>query len=90
MHFSRFYPLYKLRTLPPTPVAALERARAAALAAGLKFVYLGNIPGHEAENTFCPRCARLVIQRTGYMVGEVRLKNGACASCGQPIPGIWG
>jgi pyruvate formate lyase activating enzyme len=90
VHFSRFYPLYKLRALPPTPVAALERARAAALAAGLKFVYLGNIPGHEAENTFCPRCARLVIQRTGYMVGEVRLKNGACASCGQPIPGIWG
>ena len=89
LHFSRFYPLYKLRNLPPTPVSTLERARAIARAEGLRYVYIGNVPGHEAEHTFCPACGKLVIQRTGYMVGEVRLKGGACASCGHPIPGIW-
>jgi pyruvate formate lyase activating enzyme len=90
IHFSRFYPLYKLRNLPPTPVATLESVRAAALSAGLQYVYIGNIPGHQGENSFCPRCKKLIIQRTGYMVGEVRLKAGRCAYCGNPIPGIWG
>jgi pyruvate formate lyase activating enzyme len=89
VHFSRFYPLYKLRNLPPTPVSTLEKARAVALSVGLEYVYLGNVPGHEGENTFCPRCKRLVIQRTGYMVGEVHLRGGTCGYCGKPIPGIW-
>ena len=89
VHFSRFYPLYKLRTLPPTPVSTLEKARAMALSTGLEYVYIGNIPGHEAENTFCPSCKRMIIQRTGYMVGEINLKAGKCKYCGKPIPGIW-
>jgi len=89
IHFSRFYPLYKLRTLPPTPVSTLERARAVALSAGLEYVYIGNVPGHEGENTFCPKCKKLLIQRTGYMIGEIRLKGGKCGYCGKPIPGIW-
>jgi pyruvate formate lyase activating enzyme len=89
VHFSRFYPLYKLRTLPPTPVSTVEKARAVALSAGLEYVYIGNIPGHEAENTFCPKCKKMVIQRTGYMVGEVNMKAGKCKFCGKPIPGIW-
>jgi pyruvate formate lyase activating enzyme len=89
IHFSRFYPLYKLRTLPPTPVSTLETARAIALSTGLEYVYIGNIPGHEAEHTFCPKCKKRVIQRTGYMVGEVHLKAGKCKFCGKPIPGIW-
>jgi pyruvate formate lyase activating enzyme len=89
IHFSRFYPLYKLRTLPPTPPSTLEKARAVALSAGLEYVYIGNIPGHEAENTFCPKCKKRVIQRTGYMVGEINLKAGKCKFCGKPIPGIW-
>jgi pyruvate formate lyase activating enzyme len=89
VHFSRFYPLYKLRTLPPTPVSTLEKVRTLALSAGLEYVYIGNIPGHEAENTFCPKCKKMVIQRTGYMVGEVNLKAGKCKFCGKPIPGIW-
>jgi len=89
VHFSRFYPLYKLRTLPPTPVSTLEKARAVALSAGLEYVYIGNIPGHEAENTFCPKCKKMIIQRTGYMVGEVNMKAGKCKFCGKPIPGIW-
>jgi pyruvate formate lyase activating enzyme len=89
LHFSRFYPLYKLKTLPPTPVSTLEKAREAAASAGLEYVYVGNIPGHAAENTFCPKCKKMVIQRTGYMVGEINLKDGKCKYCGKPIPGIW-
>jgi pyruvate formate lyase activating enzyme len=89
VHFSRFYPLYKLKNLPPTPVAMLDAARAMALSCGLEYVYIGNVPGHEAENTFCPRCNNLLIQRTGYMVGEMRVQAGKCGYCGRPIPGIW-
>ncbi len=89
IHFSRFYPLYKLKGLPPTPVSTLDKIRAAALSEGLEYVYIGNIPGHEGENTFCPRCRQLIIRRTGFMVGEVRVIKGACGHCGRPIPGIW-
>ena len=89
IHFSRFYPLYKLRNLPPTPVSTVEKARAVALSSGLEYVYIGNIPGHEGENTFCPKCKKVIIQRTGYMVGETHMKGGKCGYCGKPIPGIW-
>ena len=89
IHFSRFYPLYKLRSLPPTPVSTLEKARSVALSVGLEYVYIGNIPGHEGEHTFCPKCKKLLIQRIGYMVGENHLKGGKCNYCGKPIPGIW-
>jgi pyruvate formate lyase activating enzyme len=89
IHFSRFYPLYKLRSLPPTPVSTLEKARDTALSSGLEYVYIGNIPGHEGEHTFCPKCKKLLIQRIGYMVGENHLKGGKCQYCGKPIPGIW-
>jgi len=89
IHFSRFYPLYKLSNLPPTPVSTLEKARAMAFSTGLEYVYIGNIPGHEGENTFCPKCKKMVIQRRGFMVGEMHLKGGKCGYCGKPIPGIW-
>jgi pyruvate formate lyase activating enzyme len=89
VHFSRFYPLYKLRSLPPTPVSTLEKARSVALSAGLEYVYIGNVPGHEGEHTYCPKCKKILIQRSGYMVGEVNLKGGKCKYCGKPIPGIW-
>ena len=82
-------PLYKLQSLPLTPVSILEKAREVALSSGLEYVYIGNVPGHEGENTFCPKCKKLLIQRTGYMVGEVHLKGGKCGYCGKPIPGIW-
>jgi pyruvate formate lyase activating enzyme len=81
--------LYKLRNLPPTPVSTVEKARAVALSSGLEYVYIGNIPGHEGENTFCPKCKKVIIQRTGYMVGEIHMKRGKCGYCGKPIPGIW-
>ena len=89
IHFSRFYPLYKLKSLPPTPVSTLERAREIALSSGLEYVYIGNVPGHAAENTFCPKCKKMIIRRTGYMIGEVHMKEGKCGYCGKPIPGIW-
>jgi pyruvate formate lyase activating enzyme len=89
IHFSRFYPLYKLKTLPPTPVSTLEKAREVALSTGLEYVYVGNIPSHAGENTFCPKCKKMIIQRTGYMVGEINLKDGKCRYCGKPISGIW-
>jgi pyruvate formate lyase activating enzyme len=89
VHFSRFYPLFKLKNLPPTPVSMLEQAREVALSAGLEYVYIGNVPGHEGENTFCPKCEKMLIQRTGFMLGEVNLRVGKCKHCGNSIPGIW-
>jgi pyruvate formate lyase activating enzyme len=89
LHFLRFYPLYKLTSLPPTPVSSLERARSAARDAGLHYVYIANVPGHEGENTFCPRCGETVIQRAGYMVTGMDVRDGKCGYCGQPVPGIW-
>jgi pyruvate formate lyase activating enzyme len=89
VHFSRFYPLHKLKRLPATPVSTLEKARALALSTGLEYVYIAKVPGHEGWNTFCPRCKKMIIQRTGYMIGEMHLKGGKCGYCGKPIPGIW-
>jgi pyruvate formate lyase activating enzyme len=89
LHFSRFYPLYKMLNHYPTPVSTLERCRDLALEAGLKYVYLGNIPGNPAENTCCHACGKLLIGRTGYRIGEMHLKDGKCAYCGAAIPGIW-
>ncbi len=89
LHFSRFTPLYKLTQLPMTPVSTLDRAREIALKAGMHYVYVGNVPGHSAESTFCPHCSAVVIGRRGYVVDTKGLKRGACASCGTKIAGRW-
>jgi len=89
LHFSRFYPLYQLTKIPPTPVATLEKARATALSVGIEYVYIGNVPGHEAWNTFCSSCKKMIIQRVGYTVKEMAMSGGKCRYCGNPIPGIW-
>ncbi len=89
VHFSRFYPQYKLQNLPPTPQKTLERAREIARAEGLHYVYIGNIPGHEGENTYCPKCGKRLIHRVGFFVEENRIEHGKCPYCGQEIPGIW-
>jgi pyruvate formate lyase activating enzyme len=89
LHFTRFYPLYKLRSLEPTPLATLEKARGIALSEGLSFVYIGNVPGNPAENTVCPQCRADLIKRAGFMSRVVGLDGGKCARCGRPIPGIW-
>jgi len=89
VHFSRFHPEYLLKNLPPTPLEALERAKAFADAEGLHYVYIGNVPGHPAENTYCPKCHKVVVERVGYTVGAMQVRNGKCRYCQQPIAGVW-
>jgi pyruvate formate lyase activating enzyme len=89
VHFSRFHPMYLVKNLPPTPVSTLEKARATALEEGLNYVYIGNVPGHQAENTFCPKCKNVVIEREGYIVKRIEISQGRCLHCKTPIPGIW-
>jgi pyruvate formate lyase activating enzyme len=89
LHFSRFFPLYKLTHITPTPVSTLEKARDAAMKAGLKYVYIGNLPGHAGNNTFCPKCAKLVVRRSGFSVLDLHLKGSACAHCGYKVHGRW-
>jgi pyruvate formate lyase activating enzyme len=89
VHFTRFYPEYLLTNLPPTPVETLERAKAIADAEGLHYVYIGNVPGHPAESTYCPKCHRVVVARLGFTIAETHLKKGKCEYCHQVIPGVW-
>jgi pyruvate formate lyase activating enzyme len=91
LHFSRFHPQHKLAHLPPTPAAILLEARAAAHAAGLRYVYLGNVAGlANAGTTFCPGCRRAVIERDIFSVTRLDVVDGRCRHCGQGIPGVWG
>jgi pyruvate formate lyase activating enzyme len=89
LHFSRFHPTYKLTELPPTPVGTLEKAREIAMKAGIRFVYIGNVPGHEASNTYCPECGKIVVERKGFQVTTNNLLKGKCKACGTAIPGVW-
>lgn len=89
LHFSRFFPLYKLTQLPQTPVSTLTRARDIALKAGLKHVYIGNVPGMDASNTQCPSCGKVVLERRGFTIYSINLKNGKCAYCGTRVKGVW-
>jgi pyruvate formate lyase activating enzyme len=89
LHFSRFYPQYKLKNLPPTPVQTLEQARQIALEEGVNFVYVGNVGGHPGNHTYCPACGEIVIERVGFGVKAYHIEGGRCAFCGAPIPGVW-
>jgi pyruvate formate lyase activating enzyme len=89
LHFSRFAPLYKLAHLSATPVATLEQAHAIARAAGMHYVYVGNVPGHDAENTYCHHCGERVLERRGFTIRANLLKEGKCSSCKTVIPGRW-
>ncbi len=89
IHFSRFYPKYKMRNLPPTPVKTIEKARNIALDAGLDYVYMGNVPGHEGENTLCPNCHKVIVQRVGYRIYKNQIDQGQCRHCQTKIAGIW-
>jgi len=89
LHFSRFQPMYKLKNLQPTPLSTLEMAHDTCRERGLNYVYIGNVPGHSAESTFCPNCGKVVIQRYGYVIQKNNLRGGKCGSCGHPIPGVW-
>ncbi|MFO7658830.1 MAG: AmmeMemoRadiSam system radical SAM enzyme [Bacteroidales bacterium] len=89
LHFSRFYPQYKLTQLPATPVNTLIKARETALKEGLKYVYIGNAPGSGAENTICPHCNKIVVERKGYTIISNNIAEKKCKFCNHPIAGVW-
>lgn len=89
LHFSRFWPMHQLKNLPPTPEGSLSRAREIAFEEGIHYPYVGNIPSHEGNNTYCPHDQKLLIKRIGYEVLENNIVNGSCKFCGTNIPGIW-
>lgn len=87
LHFSAFFPQYKLNKIPQTDLETLRKARKIALDAGIKFVYTGNLPD-EGQNTYCPKCGNLLIERIGFDVVKNGMKGGRC-KCGKKIPGVW-
>ncbi len=93
LHFSAFHPDWKMIDTPATPPATLERARAIALAAGLRFVYTGNVHDPKGGSTWCPGCGQLLIERDWYQLGrwELALKDGVarCRNCATAIPGVF-
>ena len=88
-HVTRFIPHFRLSHLASTPLAELEQARQIGLEAGLKYVYLGNVPGHPAENTYCPTCGKLLIERMNYQIIQYHLDGNLCTYCGKPIMGYF-
>ncbi|MCX6005185.1 MAG: AmmeMemoRadiSam system radical SAM enzyme [Chloroflexi bacterium] len=84
-HVTRFQPHRNLRYLPPTPIATLEKAYNIGKEAGLRFVYLGNVPGHAHENTVCYNCGSTVIKRVGYNTDIIAVKESTCSICGAEL-----
>lgn len=89
LHFSRFFPTYKLQNLKQTPVQSLKDAYDLARSRGLHYVYVGNVRGGFGENTSCPNCGEVLIERTGYYLRSYKIDEASCSFCGQPIYGKW-
>ena len=89
LHFTRFFPMYRLNRLPPTPVGVLEKCREIGLAEGIHYVYVGNVPESEAGHTYCHSCKKLIVRRRGYFIDENNIVKGRCRFCNTPIPGRW-
>ncbi len=89
LHFSRFHPQYKLQRLPSTPVNTLVKAKDIATVEGLKFVYIGNVPGNNAVDTSCPQCNEKLVDRSGYSIADFQISNGKCPHCNAEIAGRW-
>jgi pyruvate formate lyase activating enzyme len=87
-HVSQFYPTYLLTDRPRTPVDTLRKARDIGRSAGLRYLYVGNVPGEGGENSSCPSCSKLLIKRHGYTIAANRVTRGACPDCGTAIAGI--
>ncbi len=87
-HVTQFYPTYRLQNQPRTPLRILERAREIGTEAGLRYVYQGNVPGAGGENTYCPGCGRLLVERVGYTIQNFSIVGGKCPACGETISGI--
>jgi len=86
-HITRFVPHFQLSHCDYTSIPVLEQARQIGMDNGLKYVYLGNVPGHFAENTYCPQCGKLLIERRNYRILQYNLKGNGCKFCSQKIPG---
>lgn len=89
LHFLRFFPRYKLERLAPTPVETLIRFRELAMAEGIHYVYLGNVPGHDGNHTRCHQCKKLIVERHGYFLPQYHLNGNRCGFCETIIPGRW-
>lgn len=89
LHFSRFFPMYRMVDLPPTPVGTLASARSRALESGLNHVYVGNVACEHGADTFCSHCGRRLIERQGYSVTTNSVRDGACTWCSNPVSGVW-
>ncbi len=87
-HVSRFYPAHEMRDVPVTPVETLHRAAAIGKAAGLRYIYAGNVPGDGGENTYCHQCGTVLIERYGFFVLANRVRRGCCPDCGTPVAGV--
>lgn len=87
-HVSRFYPCYELDGKNPTPPETLQRAYEIGKEAGLRYIYVGNLPGSKAESTFCYNCGELLIERVGYSIGRNAICDSACPKCGAMIAGV--
>ncbi len=90
LHFSAFHPDFRMMDVPPTPAATLRRARAIALAEGIRYAYTGNVHDREGDTTRCPCCGAALVQRDWYRIEGYRLtEDGRCPDCGTAIPGRW-
>ncbi|HHO76195.1 MAG TPA: AmmeMemoRadiSam system radical SAM enzyme [Deltaproteobacteria bacterium] len=89
LHFLRFFPRYKLDRLPPTPVETLVKFRQIAMKAGIRYVYVGNVPNNEGNNTYCHNCSKLLVERRGYHIPVLNIEDGRCRFCNTKIPGRW-
>jgi pyruvate formate lyase activating enzyme len=87
-HISRFHPQYKYMGSQTTPLGIMRRAEAIGKAAGLRYVYLGNVPGSESESTFCHGCGRMLIERLGYRIAANHVKESKCPDCGAAVAGF--
>jgi pyruvate formate lyase activating enzyme len=82
LHILQFFPSYKLMEIPVTPIQTLEKFLSVAKEAGQRYVYIGNVPGHKNENTYCYNCGELIIERHGFRVKKINISEGRCAFCG--------
>jgi pyruvate formate lyase activating enzyme len=88
-HISRFHPQFKMLNVPVTPVSSLHRAVEIGKQSGLKYVYSGNVPGDEGENTHCFHCGNLLIERYGFQIKSINLKGNKCSKCGTQLEGVF-
>jgi pyruvate formate lyase activating enzyme len=89
LHFTAFHPDFRLQDIPATPAATLTRARDQAKAAGLKYVYTGNVNDKSGQSTYCPQCNGCLVERNWYTLGQYHIKDGCCEHCGHRIAGVY-